>query len=140
MAIRNKAGILRTLEAALAIAVLLGLLYVIIPEPEKATGDIPYEIRNAESFILTHIESDDALRSCVMASKPGICSCTGLNTLIDDNTPLGYESQCEICDTAVTCTDANQLNLPLDKAVYTDSILITKDNKAKVARVYFYEA
>ena len=132
----NKKGFIRTLEAVIAVVVVLTFIYVVILKAETPTGEVPFNIRDTQKFIFEEIALNDAHRNCIVSSSSGPCLCTGINQLIEGNKPAGYNYACEICNKAQSCAN---LDIPLDKSVYTDSIFIGKD-KFKILRVYFWEA
>lgn len=143
---QNQQGVVRTLEAALALLLLLGFVYFIIPEPTTPTGHVPFEVREAQRFVLKEISlRENDLRQCVMnPAVRGACSftappCNEIPYIIEKNTPAGFSWACEVCDAAITCSDGASLGLPLEKTVYADSVLLTKEGKSKIIRVYFYE-
>jgi len=148
-----KQGLLRTLEAVLAIIAILGFLFFLLPEGEvPETGAVPKAVEEAQRYILAEISLNSTYRDCITGASGGIPpyyegACQGgclhqLDTFVKNSAPFGYTATCEICSEAISCQD---LSLPLDKSVYTDSIFIskqlpTKQFNTKVLRVYMYEA
>ena len=135
-------GLIKTLEAVIAVLLILGLLIVILPEKKIPTGEIPAEVKNAERFILEEISLNNVYRDCITVSnagyhgacEPGCLS--QINNFMASNAPFGYTVSCEVCDTALSCAN---LQLPSEKSIYTDSIFISSRQTKKVLRVYFYE-
>ena len=125
----SRKGLVKTLEAVIAVLLILGLLVFILPQEKVPTGEVPAEIKSA-------------YRDCITKSNAnyhGKCEpgCLGqIENLVISNAPFGYTGSCEVCDTALSCA---VLQLPADKSVYTDSIFISNKPTTKVLRVYFYE-
>jgi hypothetical protein len=136
----NKKGFIRTLEAVIAVVMILGLLFFLIPEQKTPTGEVPAQIKQAQSYILEEISLNSGYRNCITSAVPGQCQGGCLDTLnifITKQAPLGYATACEVCQSSLSCAD---LQLPIDKSIYTDSIFIAKQaTTSRVLRVYFYE-
>lgn len=133
-------GLIRTLEAVIAVLLILALLFFILPEEEIPTGEVPAPVKNAQRFVLEEIALDKNHRNCITADTTfqGKCEekCPQVNSLILQSVPFGYRATCEICNTALSCA---ALNLPAEKSIYTDSIFISRKPVNKVVRVYYYE-
>jgi len=132
----NKKGFGKTLEATIAIILILSFIYYFSPKPLTKESDLPENVKEAQKFILEEISATKELRDCVLAAPEGKCDpgCTKVENLVKKHTPPGYAFACEICPTAGTCSS----NVPLDKSLYTNSIFISANNP-KVVRIYFWE-
>ena len=139
----NKKGFAKTLEAGIAVILVLVFIYYVLPKqsPEQTALDIPENVKTAQSFILQEISTQEALRNCALyAVTEGKCEdipCQNIVPLINKHTPGGYSSACEICATANTC--ATNLNLPTDVSLYADSVFLSDRAASKVVRVYFWK-
>lgn len=137
----NKKGFVRTLESVIAVIVVLTFIYVITLKTETPTGEVPFNIKDAQKFIFQEVSFNDNYRQCIMSSSPGSTCPSGclnqIDQLIISNRPAGFNHACEVCSTALSCSTS--LGLPVDKSVYTDSIFISRD-KFRILRVYFWEA
>ena len=137
----NKKGFVRTLEAIIAVIIVLGIILVVAPEKELQSAVTPENIREAQTFILDSIMSNEILRSCIEhATTEGQCNniCTApadIDAFVQAHMPPTYEYRCEICNSANTCSGI----LPLDKSLYTDSRLIAR-NPARIIRLVMWEA
>ncbi len=132
----NKKGFVRTLEAVIAVVIVLGIMLVLTPAKQPET-DIPANLKQSQAFILNHIATNENFRNCIMDTTVyGECraSCAAIDGFVGNNVPKGYDYRCEICSSASTCSNP----LPLDKSLYTDSRFIATD-PAKVIRVVFWE-
>lgn len=138
----NTKGVVKTLEAVIAVVALLAFLLVILPQEKTPTGEVPAEIQTAQQAVLDEIALNKNYRDCVTVANAGYQGkCEGgclssVQSLIASQTPSGYQTACEVCDSAISCVD---FGFPLDKSVYTDSVFIAKKPVTKVLRVYFYE-
>lgn len=138
----DKKGFVRTLEAVIAILLLLGLVLYILPEKEAPTGEVPAAVELAQQYVLNEVALNKVHRDCVLrtyAGYEGKCESGCLGTLkqfVEQQAPVGFTAACEVCDSALSCAT---FNFPLDKSVYTDSIFLTRDQTSKILRVYFYE-
>lgn len=132
----NKKGFVRTLEAVIAVIIVLGIILVVTPSRPSQESETPATIKEAQSFILDRISTNEAHRNCIQTAAAGECisPCPAIDTFVRDNQPKGYDYRCEICNSAGTCSPS----LPLDKSLYTDSRLIAT-NPAKVLRLVFWE-
>mgnify|MGYP001560463607 CR=1 FL=1 len=156
----DKKGFIKTLEAVIAIVLLLGfILFMLSMTKQKEVIAKPFVVKNAQTFILDQVLYDSNLRDCVSnAIVPASCSgdsckcknilanpdpncaelITGTNGIITKNTPPGYGSDCEICqNTPASCADVDA-GL---KDLYTDARFIGKSgsNDLKVIRIYMFE-
>ena len=138
----SKKGVVKTLEAVIAIIAILGFIYAIFPEKKEITGEVPAEVKAAEEYVLTEIALNKEYRKCVtdeIGEYVGACKngCLDqINDLVKSRAPSGYATMCEVCDTALSCTSED---LPAGASIYTDSIFIARHPVKKVVRVYFYE-
>ena len=138
----NKKGFAKTLEAGIAVILVLVFIYYVLPKqtPEGTMLRVPEQVKTTQSFILQEISTKENLRNCALyAATTGKCEdipCQNIVSLINSNTPPGYTSACEICATANTC--AANLNLPTDVSLYTDSVFLSERTTSKVVRLYFW--
>ena len=136
----HKKGFIRTLEAVIAVIIVLGVILAVTPGKDKATQKTQDIVRQAQSFILEQVATNEQYRECILKSTTqGECKtvCTGtadIDALVKKNLPNQYEYRCEICSSASTCSG----QLPLDKSLYTDSRFIATD-PAKIIRLVFWE-
>ena len=144
-------GFIKTLEAVISIVLLLGfILFMLSMTKQNEVIAKPYNVKNAQTFILDQVLYDANLRSCVSnVVSSGKCSdildanCKSLLTdensgIIPKNTPPGYGADCEICqNTPASCADVSA-GL---KDIYTDARFIGKSgsNDLKVVRIYMFE-
>ena len=136
-------GLIKTLEAVIAVLLILGLVLFILPQEQQTTGEVPVQVKIAQDFVLEEIALNKVHRACVLNANEGACEIGCLahvKSLMLQSAPYGYTASCEVCDSALSCA---ALQLPTEKSIYTDSIFISKkpagNAVTKVVRVYYYE-
>ena len=134
----NKKGFAKTLEATIAIILILTFIFYFTPKSLSEDPSIPVNVMESQSFILEQISTDPAFRNCILQDPPpagvGTCEavCDAVNKFVRDKKPFGYSFACEVCASANTCTSN-----PLDVSLYTDSVFLSGTNP-KVVRIYFW--
>tara|TARA_Y100000310_G_scaffold309485_1_gene353621 strand:- start:36 stop:515 length:480 start_codon:yes stop_codon:yes gene_type:complete len=156
----NKKGFIRTLEAVIAVILLLSIIYLVTPVREYDIRK-PYNIDEAHNAIFTEVLANQTFRDCILnnvvctvASGCGVLNnsegqytyngdqITGPNCIgnINDfiytyNKPRGYVYLAEVCYKSASCIKGV---LPIEKQIYAESIILTSENP-KVFRIYFWE-
>lgn len=138
----NKKGFIRTLEAVIAIVIILGFIIYIAPSRKLDIG-IPSNVKEAKEFVLHEVLTDEELRECVVSGNLDCKdSCGGkLKKFLDDNKPAGYEYECEICPWAGSsgCGEHREVQ-EMEKDVYSGAVLLSySENKYIEFRMFFYE-
>jgi hypothetical protein len=152
----GKQGFIRTLEAVIAIILVLGFLLYILPRVPKLTdSSIPEGVDSARNYILMKFLTDNDIRRCVgsvvipTAEKSNGFNCdkediykidddcgSWITDLLKAHTPPGFSYSCEICDDVGPCT-----NLPpesMKSSVYPGAIFMYFTSAPKYVRVYFW--
>lgn len=137
----NKRGFLRTLEAVIAIIMILGLILYVTPTAQLKVETIPAVVEQSQSLILTEVAINDQYRECILDNKDRSCinmdyPCAGIESFIRSVKPIGYEFNCEICSTSIACVD--NLKVPVDKTVYTRDTFVA-GSPSKIFRVYMWQ-
>jgi hypothetical protein len=149
--IKNKKGFLHTLEAVIAIILLLSIIYIVIPK-DQLESTTPNKIEQAHKGIFSEITINQEFRDCLLIDvlnfgsineltqnniiKEATAPClTHINKFIQELTPRGYVYMAEICDKSVSCT-SNILSPEI--TIYAESIMLASKS-SKVFRVYFWE-
>ena len=153
----GRKGFIRTVEAVIAIVILLGLVLAIFGGEEKEIKKTPDIVENALNYISNEFLYNEVFRNCFlkvrfpdknnggkcndMVSSIGACS-QSINTFLSSSVPAGYSSHCEICKTTRSCSTLP--NLAEDKSVYPKSIFmyaeINDKEEARVVRIYLFES
>jgi len=142
----NKKGFIHTLEATIAVIIILSLIIILTPVKEKEL-QTPNRIEQSFSTIFSEISVNYTFRDCLLSinsfgnlkdiTEPCIGS-TNIFPFIEKNIPYGYNYLAEICNTATTCTSNLYNTLPVDQSVYAESTFIASD-PARIFRIYFWE-
>lgn len=131
----NKKGFLRTLEAVVAIIIILALIVYLAPS-KKLETEIPSNVKEAKEFILKEILTNKTLRECIndnIGDCKTLCS-ERLKFFLDKSVPFGYDYGCEICvPSRQGCGELREIQ---DKNVYSGVIYLNFD---KTFRLYLYE-
>ena len=107
----NKRGFIRTIEALIAIVLLLGLIVFIYSGNPKKLPSTPEVVDKASSFIINEFLNKPEFRNCfVSISQEGRCNeklnpnCKiSIENFITKSIPLGYNYDCEVCFKAKSC-------------------------------------
>lgn len=155
----NKKGFIRTMEAVIAILIVLGFLLYILPRRTTfSESSIPEGLESSKNYLLTQFLVNQSIRDCIGAlniddtgkSSDGFkCEATQsmdpdcwtglIKPLIDDTRISGYTVWCEICDNVSPCTTyLNSGNR--DKSIYPGAIFMYfSEGKEKYVRLYFWK-
>ncbi|MBU4351639.1 MAG: hypothetical protein KKA65_05160 [Nanoarchaeota archaeon] len=138
----NKKGYLKTLEAVLAIVIILLFTFSVTPKPE-ADLSVPQNIKTTQGFILSEIENNNTLRSYIVNSDDSDVAYNlayrNVDSLINLNMPGGYGYTFGICDMS-SCI-SNITSLALETSIYSQDILIATDGikqNPKVVRLWMW--
>ncbi|MBU2589545.1 MAG: hypothetical protein KKB39_02160 [Nanoarchaeota archaeon] len=138
----NKKGYLKTLEAVLAIVIILLFTFSVTPKPE-ADLSVPQNIKTTQGFILSEIENNNTLRSYIVNSDDSDIAYNlayrNVDSLINLNMPGGYGYTFGICDMS-SCI-SNITSLALETSIYSQDILIATDGikqNPKVVRLWMW--
>lgn len=137
----NKKGFLRTIEAVIAIIIVLGLILFLTPARISDVGEVPGTIEESQKVIVEEVSYNETFRSCILKDKDRSCigmdwPCSQMETFVRSNIPSGYDFNCEICDSSVSCVQ--NLKVPVDKTVYARDIFIAGE-PSRVFRVYIWQ-
>lgn len=132
----NKKGFIRTLEAVIAIILILGFIFWVTPKVTEFEEEVPENIASSKEFIMNQILYDKDYSQCIAFATEGKCEdvlisvsdeCKSkiIDSLIKKNIPVGYDYSCEICSGS-WCGKANY---PDDRSIYTNSIFVYRSDK-----------
>ncbi len=113
----NKRGYLRTLEAIIAIILLLVVFYTIIPKYVEPKPNPPLAVQDAQRFIISDISNDENLRTTIITSTD---PSSAVEATIKRNIPPNYDFICAICTNTSACITTT----PFDKVVYMSDVFI----------------
>jgi hypothetical protein len=143
----DKRGFIRTLEAVIAVIALFGFIFYMNSQVNVVDNEVPFVVQNMHNFIFEELGYNQEYRDCVMndftvgkCSRPNDVpgedwSCMEqLNDFIEANVPDGFEAECEVCRSSMSCLGDV---LPIDRNIYANSLFIS-GNDPKIIRIYFW--
>lgn len=150
---KNKKGFIHTLEAVIAILLLLSIIYIVVPKPQPESTT-PEKIDQSYKGIFSEISVNSTFRDCLMQEVQGTGAINNIsefnilaeidpyqpclydiNNYIQDLKPRGYVYLAEICNTSASCTSNI---LPPESTIYAESVMLASKT-SKVFRIYFWE-
>jgi hypothetical protein len=128
----NKKAYMKTLEAL--IAIVLFLIFVsaalVINKPQERET-IPQEIEFLQDSILTRIQTDEILRTCLVNADT-VC----INDTIVPMVPSTMSHEINICNNPSSCP---VITFPPERKVYADSIIIQQSSQSAILRLYLWK-
>ena len=146
----NKKGFIRTIEALIAIVLLLGLIVFIYSGNAKKLLNTPEVVDKASSFIINEFLNKPEFRTCFLNAQTQAFCKDGLSVsipqkdtdckpiiinFIEKSIPPGYNYECEICPGSKSCTT---ITAPKDVSIYPKSGFIYTITSPRVVRLYLY--
>lgn len=116
----DKKGYLRTLEAIIAIILLLVVIYTIIPKYVEPKPNPPLAVQNAQRFIISDISNDEQLRNITTTSKDNVLIASTIGAAIKEHMPPNYDFACAICQNTSSCIRPT----PFQKTIYMSDVFI----------------
>lgn len=140
----NKRGYIKTLEAVIAIVIILIFTFAVTPKPEPSYA-LPSSVENAQAYILEEIERDDAVRDAIMAGNPTDTAdpMYGLIVaIVAANMPTGFAYTVGVCEESACSFSINPEGIPIDRSIYTAEAMIATDGETigtpRVARIWMW--
>lgn len=135
----TKKAYIRTIEAVVAIVLLLFASYLVTPKELLNPRATPYVVESAQKYVLSQATNNESLRKIIIDySDTGLAN-RSLNGIIENRLPAGYKYS------SVICTNPDCVTLPeLQTSVYTNDILITGTETGtgkqvlRLVRVWFW--
>lgn len=132
---------MKTLEAILAIILILVVVYTIIPKYVEPKPEPPLAVQDAERFVISDITNDDALRALIIDSTDNAVLASTVEAHIRERMPVNYDFTCAICPQTSSCI----VLTPLDKAVYMSDVFVAStmgvplaQQKPKIVRFWMW--
>jgi uncharacterized protein with ACT and thioredoxin-like domain len=132
MVINNKKGYLRTLEAVIAVILLMIVVFSSISFREPKTKSIPVEIELMQDRILSEVQSNDLLRNYLINENY-----SDLMDYLEIN--MGQENinlEIDICADSNSCDEVRS-DLS-NEDVYVDSLIIYEGGNTAIFRLYLW--
>jgi len=136
----NKKGYLKTLEAVLAIVLILIFTFAITPKPE-ISQEAPYTITASQEFIMHEIETNDNIRTLLMNADNDFHSAfEAVDNLISYNLPPGYDYTFGICNQSACYS--NITPIAVERSVYASDVLVSSNGsmqKPMIIRLWVWK-
>ncbi len=132
----NKKGYMKTLEAVLALVIFLIFITVALvfnKVPEDA--GIPHDIEALQDSILTKLENEPSLRTCIINNQIDCINQT-INPLVPNQTTEYFFELC-ITDTPSDCSLTQ--TFPEEITIYSDSMIIQEANETAIFRLFLWK-
>lgn len=144
----TKKAYIRTLEAVIAIVIILIFIFTITPKKIPNPNETPEQVETAQKYILKEIANtqalrDEALNAQLSPATPYLpCNDVNVGTEIDNlvraNLPPGFDYSCAICsNTGCVYTPPDIVN-----SIYMDDMMITPENienGPRIIRLWFWQ-
>lgn len=95
----NKKGYLRTVEAVIALVIILVVISVALPRKINMM-DTPTIVKSSQEIIREEILFDDSLKKCIVDDP--VCN-DAIGDVIERNQPIGFDFAFKICSTPASC-------------------------------------
>jgi hypothetical protein len=137
----DKRGFLKTLEAILAIILILVVVYTIIPKFVEPKPNPPLAVQDAQRFIIADLSNDDDLRAMILNTTDNALLSASIEAHIRERMPVNYDFVCAICPQTSSCV----ILTPLSKAIYMSDVFIASSmgvdlstQKPKIVRFWMW--
>ena len=130
----NNKGYIKTLEAVIAIVIILIFTFAVTPRPEPSY-QLPSSVENAQDYILEEIAGDDIVRAAVMDFDPETPNDAYdlINNIVAVNLPTGYAYTVGIC--VESACSSNSTAIAESTSVYTAEAMIGSDGTVDTPRI-----
>lgn len=142
----NKKGYIKTLEAVIAIILIIVVSYTLISQHVETPPEPPLIVQGAMRFINEKIEFDEYIRERIIPYDGSTATWTPseenpfsrITSFVTESAPRAYDFGCTICSTTNLCF----INTPLERSVYTSDVFIASGGKKqdpKLIRIWFWK-
>lgn len=138
----NKKGYIKTLEAVIAIIMIIMVGYVLIPMPEEKSPEVPLAVKGVQKIIDQSIQFNDQIRANLtvkeLTESEKRMMLEDVKRIIDKYAPKGYDYTCAVCSNPGMCLADYT---PLEKSVYMTDVLVASSKaqqNPKVVRIWFW--
>lgn len=133
----NKKGYIKTLEAVIAIVIILIFTFAVTPKPQPSYA-LPSSVENAQQYILEEIAGNEEIRIAIMAADmdnlPTSEAYGLINDIVSANMPTGFDYAIGICEESA-CAETIDRPLPADKSIYTAEEMIGSGGDGQTPRI-----
>lgn len=126
----NKRGYMKTVEAVLALVIVLGVIITVATTTQTDTETTPKEIKIAQSTVNSYLQSNEKARNYVINDQTLLLNST-LDRLFSGYNNLIYAY--ELCDTSY-CPGLS--GLPNDRSIYVSHLIISSTYETQEHKVF----
>lgn len=139
-----KKGYIRTLEAVIAIVIILLFIFTVTPSRVTNPSDIPPQVKTAQGYILREIASNQIYRDEALGViNDGQCGgldsvAPNIDVFVSENVPPGFGYSCAVC-LSTNCVFTPE---GIATSVYIDDIMITPPDVftgPKIVRIWMWQ-
>lgn len=143
----NKKGYIKTLEAVIAIIMIITVSYTLIPRSVEKPPEPPLIVQDAMKFTNQKVETDEYTREKIVPYEGTTNTWDPdeenpfdrLTSLVNESMPIAlYDFSCAACSSPSLCI----INTPLTRNVYTTDVFIASgggEQNPKLVRVWLWE-
>ncbi len=138
----SKKGYLKTLEAVIAIIIIVIVSYTLIPRPVEAPPEVPLIVKGAQKLIDQTIQLNETIRAYLakkeLTDEEKRIVQEHIKSIIDKQVPLGYDYTCLICSKPGECLADRT---PFDRSVYMTDVLVASSEEqqnVRIVRIWFW--
>ena len=132
----NKKGYIKTLEAVIAVIIVIMVSYVLIAQRIEQKPEPPLVVQDAMRFINEELQFDEIIREGIVGGTGGVKD--DIASIITENKPRNYDFICAICSDSSRC----YIDTPFQRSVYVSDVFIAsskEEQNPKVVRIWFWE-
>lgn len=137
----NKKGYIKTLEAMIAVIMIVVISYMLIPSAAEAPPEVPSVLKGAQKIITQSVQLNETIRGLITKKYyTGYEKCemlAGINEIITKYAPLGYDYTCAVCSKPGECLACT----PIEKNIYMTDVLVASSEEqqnVKIVRIWFW--
>lgn len=138
----NKKGYIKTLEAVIAIIIVILVGYILIPSSREPAPDVPSILKGSQKAIDQSIQFNETIRTYLtddtITKEEEQIMLKAINNIIKKYTPFGYDYTCVVCSNPGTCL----ADYTPGKSIYMTDVFVASSEKKqnpKIVRVWFWK-
>jgi len=132
----NKKGYIKTLEAVIAVILVVIISYMLVSSPTQLPSDVPLVVKGTQKVIGQNIQLNETIRTYLAKQELSSEEKTIVQELIKDridpHMPPGYDYTCLICSKPGGCLAEYT---PLDKSIYMTDVLVASSKEQQNVRI-----
>lgn len=135
----GKKGYLRTVEAIIAIVVIMIIVYTAVPRNEQPPPRVPGAIASAQDYVSKEVSYNNTYRMCVVEQMPEGCereNCGSCGdwfiSFFENNLPGNYNFTFKVCGT----TNCVSSLLPEDRTIYMGDVFLASYEDQQNPRIF----